>query len=120
LDIFCRFTQEACWTGCSVIIQDNEPARITTGCGFRARGYVGEPALAGAARPGTKGAKRPGIVDVKGIGKTDVFKGTHEEVPKAWKTWSYKSETWFSSQWGTGQTALEYARKKGDRSRYST
>ena len=59
-------------------------------------------------------AKRPGIVDVKGIGKPDVLKGTHEEVQKAWKTWSYKFETWFSSQWGTGQTALDYARKKGD------
>ena len=59
-------------------------------------------------------AKRPGIVDVKGIGKPDVLKGTHEEVQKIWKTWSYKFETWFSSQWGTGQTALDYARKKGD------
>ena len=59
-------------------------------------------------------AKRPGIVDVKGIGKPDVLKGTHEEVQKVWKTWSYKFETWFSSQWGTGQTALDYARKKGD------
>ena len=59
-------------------------------------------------------AKRPGIVDVKGIGKADVLKGTHEEVQKIWKTWSYKFETWFSSQWGTGQAALDYARKKGD------
>ena len=59
-------------------------------------------------------AKRPGIVDVKGIGKPDVLKGSHEEVQKIWKTWSYKFETWFSSQWGTGQTALDYARKKGD------
>ena len=59
-------------------------------------------------------AKRPGIVDVKGIGKPDVLKGTHEEVQKVWKTWSYNFETWFSSQWGTGQTALDYARKKGD------
>ena len=59
-------------------------------------------------------AKRPGIVDVKGIGKPDVLKGTHEEVQKIWKTWSYKFETWFSSQWGTGQVALDYARKKGD------
>ena len=59
-------------------------------------------------------AKRPGIADVKGIGKPDVLKGTHEEVQKVWKTWSYKFETWFSSQWGTGQTALDYARKKGD------
>ena len=32
---------------------------------------------------------------------------------KVWKAWSYKFETWFSSQWGTGQTALDYARKKG-------
>ena len=46
--------------------------------------------------------------------KPDVLKGTHEEVQKVWKTWSYKFETWFSSQWGTGQTALDYARKKGD------
>ena len=51
---------------------------------------------------------------MKGIGKADVHKGTHEEVQKVWKTWSYKFETRFSSQGGTGQTALDYARKKGD------
>ena len=49
------------------------------------------------------------------VGKPDVLKGTHdEEVQKIWKTWSYKFEMWFSSQWGTGQVALDCARKKGD------
>ena len=59
-------------------------------------------------------AKRPGILDVKDIGKPDVPKGTHEEVQKIWKIWSYKFETWFSSQWGTGQATSDCARRKGD------
>ena len=61
-----------------------------------------------------KSAARPGIVDVKGIGKPDILKGSHEEVQKQWKPWSYKFETWFCSQWPTGQQALDYARGKGD------
>ena len=42
-----------------------------------------------------KSSTRPGIVDVKGIGKPDALKGSHEEVQKQWKPWSYKFETWF-------------------------
>jgi len=61
-----------------------------------------------------KSATRPGIVDVKGIGKPDILKGSHEEVQKQWKPWSYKFETWFCSQWPTDQQALDYARGKGD------
>jgi hypothetical protein len=49
-----------------------------------------------------KSSTRPGIVDVKGIGKPDALKGSHEEVQKQWKPWSYKFETWFCSQWPTG------------------
>ena len=60
-----------------------------------------------------KSSTRPGILDVKGIGKPDGLKGSHEEVQKQWKPWSYKFETWFCSQWPTGQ-ALDYARRKGD------
>ena len=45
-----------------------------------------------------KSAARPGIVDVKGIGKPDILKGSHEEVQKQWKPWSYKFETWICSQ----------------------
>ena len=59
--------------------------------------------------------KKPGIVDVKGIGKPDVLKGTHDEVQKHWKSWSYKFETWFCSQWLHGQRALDWARLKGER-----
>jgi hypothetical protein len=55
-----------------------------------------------------KSSTRPGMVDVKGIGKP------HEEVQKQWKPWSYKFETWFCSQWPTGQQAWDYARRKGD------
>ena len=61
-----------------------------------------------------KSSSRPGIVDVKGIGKPDHLIGSHEEVQKQWKPWSYKFETWFCSQWPTGQQALDYARGKGD------
>ena len=61
-----------------------------------------------------KSSTRPGIVDVKGIGKPDALKGSHEEVQKQWKPWSYKFETWFCSQSPTGQQALAYARRKGD------
>ena len=53
-----------------------------------------------------KSSTRPGMVDVKGIGKP------HEEVQKQWKPWSYKFETWFCSQWPTGQQVLDYARRK--------
>ena len=48
----CKFTQQACWKGCRATIQDNESARITTGCRFSARGYVGERAVAVAVRLG--------------------------------------------------------------------
>lgn len=58
--------------------------------------------------------KRPGTVDVKGIGKPDALKGTHDEVQKVWKSWSYKFETWFCSQWPSGQEALDWARGKSD------
>ena len=61
-----------------------------------------------------KSSTRPGIVDVKGIGKPDILKGSHEEVQKQWKPWSYKFETWFCSQWPTDQQALDYTRGKGD------
>ena len=57
---------------------------------------------------------KPGVVDIKGIGKPEVLKGTHEDAPKIWKSWSYKFETWFTSQWPTGQQALDYAKGKAD------
>ena len=58
--------------------------------------------------------KKPGTVDVKGVGKPSELKGSHDEVAKAWKSWSYKFETWFCSQWPAGQQALDWARLKGD------
>ena len=39
--------------------------------------------------------KKPGTVDVKGVGRPSELKGSHDEVAKAWKSWSYKFETWF-------------------------
>ena len=59
--------------------------------------------------------KKPGIVDVKGIREPDVLKRTYDEVQKLWKSWSYKFETWFCSQWAHAQKALEWARLKGER-----
>lgn len=56
---------------------------------------------------------KPGVVDVKGFA-TERFKGSHEEAAKHWKAWSYKFETWFSSQWPTGQEALDCVRGKAD------
>ena len=53
--------------------------------------------------------KRPGTVDVKGIGKPDALKGSHDEVQKVWKSWSYKVETRFCSQSPRGQEALDWA-----------
>ena len=58
--------------------------------------------------------KKPGAVDVKGVGKPSELKGSQDEVAKAWKSWSYKFETWFCSQWPAGQQALDWARLKGD------
>ena len=58
--------------------------------------------------------KKPGTVDVKGVGKPSELKGSHDEVAQAWKSWSYKFETWFCSQWPAGQQALDWARLKGD------
>ena len=54
-------------------------------------------------------------VDIKGVGKPDMLKGSHEDARKAWKTWSYKFESWFSSQFpAKGQECLDWARNKGD------
>eukprot|EP00435_Cladocopium_sp_Y103_P011381 s4126_g3.t1 len=56
-----------------------------------------------------------GVVDVKGVGKPDHLKGSHEEVKKVWKTWSYKMETWFCSQYPeVGQKVLDWAKLQGD------
>ena len=55
----------------------------------------------------TAALKKPGTVDVKRVGKPSELKGSHDEVAKTWKSWSYKFETWFSGQWPAGQQALE-------------
>ena len=54
--------------------------------------------------------KKPGTVDVKGVGKPSEMKGSQDEVAKTWKSWSYKFETWFCSQWPAGQQALDHER----------
>ena len=60
-------------------------------------------------------SKRSSVVDIKGVGKPDVLKGTHKEARKAWKSWAYKFESWFASQYpGVGQEALDWAKGKGD------
>ena len=33
----------------------------------------------------------------------------HEEARKSWKSWSYKLESWFGSQWKAGHAALDWA-----------
>ena len=58
--------------------------------------------------------RRPGTVDVRGIGKPDAAKGSHDEVQKVRKSWSYKFETWFCSQWPSGQEALDLVRGISD------
>ena len=60
-----------------------------------------------------KSSTRPGIVDVKGIGKPDALKGSHEEVQKQWKPWSYKFDV-VLQEWPTSQQPLDYARREGD------
>ena len=42
--------------------------------------------------------KKSNVVDIKGVGKPELLKGSHEDARKVWKTWSYKFESWFSSQ----------------------
>ena len=39
----------------------------------------------------------PGTLDVEGFGKPGVLEGSHDEVQKVWKSWSYKFERWFCS-----------------------
>ena len=59
--------------------------------------------------------KKSSVVDVKGVGKPETLKGCHEDARKVWKTWSYKFESWFSSQFpAKGQECLDWARNKGD------
>lgn len=49
-------------------------------------------------------SKRSNVVDIKGVGKPEVLKGSHEEARKAWKSWAYKFESWFASQYpGVGK-----------------
>ena len=60
-------------------------------------------------------SKKSNVVDVKGVGKPDVLKGSHEEAKRAWKSWAYKFESWFVSQYpDAGQQALDWAKEKGD------
>ena len=42
-----------------------------------------------------KSLRHPGTVDVKGVGEPDALKGSHDEVQKVCRSWSYKFETWF-------------------------
>ena len=59
--------------------------------------------------------KKSSVVDVKGVGKPETLKGSHEDARKVWKTWSYKFESWFSSQFpARGQECLDWARNRGD------
>ena len=59
--------------------------------------------------------KKSNVADVKGIGKPEILKGSYEDARKIWKTWSYKFESWFSSQFpARGQECLDWARNKGD------
>ena len=60
-------------------------------------------------------SKKSNVVDVKGVGKPDVLKGSHEEAKRAWKSWAYKFESWFVSQYpDAGQQALDWSKEKGD------
>ena len=59
--------------------------------------------------------KKSNVVDIKGVGKPELLKGSNEDARKVWKTWSYKFESWFSSQFpAKGQECLDWARNKGD------
>ena len=54
-------------------------------------------------------------MDIKGVGKPETLNGSHEDARKVWKAWSYKIESWFSSQFpAKGQECLDWARNKGD------
>ena len=60
-------------------------------------------------------SRRSNVVDVKGVGKPEVLKGSHETARKSWKSWCYKFESWFVSQYpGIGQDALDWAKGCGD------
>ena len=60
-------------------------------------------------------SKMSNVVDIKGVGKPELLKGSHEDAKKAWKSWSYKFESWFASQYlGSGQDILGWAKAFGD------
>ena len=60
-------------------------------------------------------AKKANVVDIKGVGKSNVLKGSHEDAKKTWKSWSYKFERWFGSQYpDVGQEALDWTKVFGD------
>ena len=60
-------------------------------------------------------AKKANVVDIKGVGKPNVLKGSHEDAKKTSKSWSYKFESWFGSQYpDVGQEALDWTKVFGD------
>ena len=66
--------------------------------------------IARDTRPGLQTLSESLKAAVKGVGKPSDLKGSHDEVAKTWKSWSYKFETWFCSQWPAGQQALDHER----------
>ena len=55
-----------------------------------------------------------GTIDVKGIGRPDPISGSKEEIQGKWTTWSYKFETWFTSQYTNGERILDWAKQQKD------
>ena len=102
-------------TGMGQMAQDSNRRFELLEAAIREQATVGRASAEAQVKALEAMTKKSSVVDVKGVGKPETLKGSHEDARKVWKTWSYKFESWFSSQFpAKGQECLDWARNKGD------
>ena len=102
-------------TGMGQMAQDSNRRFELLEAAIREQATVGRASAEAQVKALEAMTKKSNVVDVKGVGKPETLKGSHEDARKVWKTWSYKFESWFSSQFpAKGQECLDWARNKGD------
>ena len=101
-------------TGMGQMAQDSNRRFELLEAAIREQATVGRASAEAQVKALEAMTKKSNVVDIKGVGKP-ALKGSHEDARKVWKTWSYKFESWFSSQFpARGQECLDWARNKGD------
>ena len=102
-------------TGMGQMAQDSNRRFELLEAAIREQATVGRASAEAQVKALEAMTKKSNVVDIKGVGKPEALKGSHEDARKVWKTWSYKFESWFSSQFpARGQECLDWARNKGD------